>query len=344
MPTRPGQPAVSASTSCPGRATPSCTPISRSWSSTIRRARRRRRGCVRPGGRACPSSRSTTSASHRCIRPGRRRQPGSAPCRRPRRGRRGVPARNGLRGPAAGASVSSAAARADASRRSRPTILVGLGGGQQAAAGSSIARKLRAELDCLPGLSRARVLLSLGLDSSADSRVVARPAGIEVIPPARFRDALAQATVAVVAGGTTLYEACALGTPVVAVPVVPGQTTTVRRFVRAGLAVGVPGTAGVGTDAWGRAAAVAARDLLADPLRRRGSVAPRPDRDRRAGGRAGGARDRGARRALTRMRTGTRTRAQSDGDHGSDDADRDARHRGRGAAVRHRRDRPQSRR
>ena len=57
-----------------------------------------------------------------------------------------------------------------------PTILVGLGGGQQAGAGSSIARKLRAELYCLPGLSRARVLLSLGLDSSADSRVVARPA------------------------------------------------------------------------------------------------------------------------------------------------------------------------
>ena len=63
-----------------------------------------------------------------------------------------------------------------------------------------------------------------------------------------------------VAGGTTLYEACALGTPVVAVPVVSGQTTTVRRFVRAGLVVGVPSTAGVGTDAWSRAAAVAARD------------------------------------------------------------------------------------
>jgi spore coat polysaccharide biosynthesis predicted glycosyltransferase SpsG len=81
--------------------------------------------------------------------------------------------------------------------------------------------------------------------------------------------------VAVVAGGTTLYEACALGTPVVAVPVVPGQATTVRRFVRAGLAAGPslptgPGSAaGVGNDRWARAVSAAALALLADPSRRR---------------------------------------------------------------------------
>ena len=149
------------------------------------------------------------------------------------------------------------------------TVLVGLGGGQQAGAGLCIARNLRAGLDSIPGLSRVRVLLSLGLDSAADCRLAGLPAGIDVVPPARFRAALAEATVAVVAGGTTLYEACALGTPVVAVPVVPGQATTVRRFVRAGLAAGVRSPAGVGTGAWGRAAAVAALDLLADPVRRR---------------------------------------------------------------------------
>jgi len=149
-----------------------------------------------------------------------------------------------------------------------PTMLVGLGGGQQAGSGRSIARNLRAELDRLPGLSRVRVLLSLGLDSSGASGSAGLPAGIEVIPPARFREALAQATVAVVAGGTTLYEACALGTPAVAVPVVPGQATTVRRFVRAGLAAGVRGAAGVGTEAWGRAAAAVALDMLADASRR----------------------------------------------------------------------------
>jgi spore coat polysaccharide biosynthesis predicted glycosyltransferase SpsG len=149
------------------------------------------------------------------------------------------------------------------------TILVGLGGGEQARAGWSIARHLRAELERLPGLSRVRVLLSLGLDPSGGPGAAARLAGIDVVPPARFRAALARAAVAVVAGGITLYEACALGTPVVAVPVVPGQATTVRRFVRAGLAAGLRTTGGVGTDAWGRAAAGAALALLADPSRRR---------------------------------------------------------------------------
>ena len=154
------------------------------------------------------------------------------------------------------------------------TILVGLGGGQQARAGRTIARNLRAALDRLPGLRRARVLLSLGLDSPGGPRSAGLPAGIEVVAPQRFRAALAEATVAVVAGGTTLYEACALGTPVVAVPVVPGQTTTVRRFVRGGVAAGVRRALRVGTEAWGLAAADAALDLLADPARR-GALARR---------------------------------------------------------------------
>ena len=155
----------------------------------------------------------------------------------------------------------------------RRAVLVGLGGGQQAAMGRSIAGALRAELDRVPGLSRVQVLLSLGMDSSVASGSSALPPGVEVVPPARFREALAQAAVAVVAGGTTLYEACALGTPVVAVPVVPGQAPTVRRFVRAGLAAAARGAAGVGADvvgtaAWGRAAARAAVALLADDARR----------------------------------------------------------------------------
>ena len=149
------------------------------------------------------------------------------------------------------------------------TILVGLGGGQQARAGGPSARHLRAQLDRHAASSRVRVLLSLGLDSAAEPASDQRPAGIDIVPPAGFRAALAGATVAVVAGGTTLYEACALGTPAVAVPVVPGQATTVRRFVRAGLAAGVRSAGGVGTDAWGRAAAVAALDLLPDAARRR---------------------------------------------------------------------------
>jgi UDP-N-acetylglucosamine:LPS N-acetylglucosamine transferase len=148
------------------------------------------------------------------------------------------------------------------------TVVIGLGGGRQAAAGVSIVRHLWRALEARPRQSRVRVLLSLGLESNAYGADRNLAAGT-VVPPARFRAALEGATVAVVAGGTTLYEACALGTPVVAVPVVPGQSTTIRRFVRAGLAAGVTtGAAPVGSDRWGRAVATAALDLLADAGRR----------------------------------------------------------------------------
>jgi UDP-2,4-diacetamido-2,4,6-trideoxy-beta-L-altropyranose hydrolase len=151
------------------------------------------------------------------------------------------------------------------------SVVVGLGGGQQAAAGVSVARHVLEGLDRRPGMSRARVLLSLGLGLAGGAARRKLPAGIDIVPPAQFRAALAQATVAVVAGGTTLYEACALGIPVVAVPVVSGQVPTVRRFVRAGLAAAIKGrpvTTAVGADARGRAAAAAALDLLADDRRR----------------------------------------------------------------------------
>jgi spore coat polysaccharide biosynthesis predicted glycosyltransferase SpsG len=42
-----------------------------------------------------------------------------------------------------------------------------------------------------------------------------------------------------VAGGLTLYEACALGTPVVAVPVVPGQRPALAAAASAGAVVRV---------------------------------------------------------------------------------------------------------
>src|SRR5690606_17463728 len=71
---------------------------------------------------------------------------------------------------------------------------------------------------------------------------------------------LARASVAVVAGGVTLYEAAALGVPVVAVPVVAGQRPAVAAFDRAGAAVAAsPGSP--------RAIARAAVVLLRDPSR-----------------------------------------------------------------------------
>jgi spore coat polysaccharide biosynthesis predicted glycosyltransferase SpsG len=57
------------------------------------------------------------------------------------------------------------------------------------------------------------------------------------VAPAGLADALATAAVAVVAGGLTLYEACALGTPVVALAVVPAQQFAIRAAAAAGAVI-----------------------------------------------------------------------------------------------------------
>jgi UDP-2,4-diacetamido-2,4,6-trideoxy-beta-L-altropyranose hydrolase len=51
---------------------------------------------------------------------------------------------------------------------------------------------------------------------------------------------LAQAKVAIVGGGVSLYEAAALGVPTIGVPVVKSQVPTVLAFQRRGAALGVP--------------------------------------------------------------------------------------------------------
>jgi spore coat polysaccharide biosynthesis predicted glycosyltransferase SpsG len=51
---------------------------------------------------------------------------------------------------------------------------------------------------------------------------------------------LAHAAVAVVGGGMSLYEACAIGAAAVAVPVVPAQRRTIAGFVDRGAALGRP--------------------------------------------------------------------------------------------------------
>lgn len=84
------------------------------------------------------------------------------------------------------------------------------------------------------------------------------------LAPADLATTLADARVAIVAGGLTAYEACALGVPVVAVSVVQAQQPTVRALARHGAAVdgGALGTA----DAGRRVSAAAAR-LLREPSR-----------------------------------------------------------------------------
>jgi spore coat polysaccharide biosynthesis predicted glycosyltransferase SpsG len=59
------------------------------------------------------------------------------------------------------------------------------------------------------------------------------------IGPARsLQQEMARASVAVVGGGVSLYEACALGTPAIGVPVVAAQRPTVAAFVARGAAKG----------------------------------------------------------------------------------------------------------
>jgi spore coat polysaccharide biosynthesis predicted glycosyltransferase SpsG len=180
----------------------------------------------------------------------------------------------------------------------RPSIVIGLGGGRHAAAGIGVARLLREALaaDCaLSGGARVRVSLGFNRDAGA-----ALPPGVEGIPPDRFRAALAAATVAVVGGGTTLYEACALGTPAVAVPVVRGQVPAVRRFGRAGLAMPVLAAPPLGSPAWARAVSEAALRLLRDAGRRRAQAG----RGRRAiDGRGAARAAREVRRLLARKGT-----------------------------------------
>ena len=123
------------------------------------------------------------------------------------------------------------------------------------------------------------------------------PTGVERLAPQRLRRELARASLAVVGGGTTLYETCALGTPAVAVAVVRGQRATVAAFAGAGLVVAPGGTAGsrvgsarMGSVKWGVTVAAAAWTLWGDRRARRAlSAAARAAIDGRGAGRVAGA-------------------------------------------------------
>ena len=70
--------------------------------------------------------------------------------------------------------------------------------------------------------------------------VAPRPASSKVVWIGASRglaSELREASVAVVGGGVSLYEACALGVPTVGLPVVPSQIPTVRGFARKGAVI-----------------------------------------------------------------------------------------------------------
>jgi UDP-2,4-diacetamido-2,4,6-trideoxy-beta-L-altropyranose hydrolase len=97
-------------------------------------------------------------------------------------------------------------------------VLVALGGGSSAAGAQRIADAIE---DAVPGVV---VCVARGF--------AGRRRG-----PDGLAGELARATVAVVAGGVTLYETCALGVPAVAVPLSPRQQITVRAIAQHGAAI-----------------------------------------------------------------------------------------------------------
>jgi spore coat polysaccharide biosynthesis predicted glycosyltransferase SpsG len=112
-------------------------------------------------------------------------------------------------------------------RRPARTVLVTLGGGRHVRRrGRAIAAAI---LATAPG-TRVRIAQGFGRRPSrpapAGARWFAAPHGL--VGP------LSTATVAVVAGGITLYEACALGTPTVVMPVVAAQRAAAVACARAG--------------------------------------------------------------------------------------------------------------
>lgn len=130
---------------------------------------------------------------------------------------------------------SVAARRRRPVRRDSGCLLIALGGGAHVARlGAAIAGQVAARLPAF------RVEIAAGF--VADS-LPELPSGCRWIDASRgLADALAGCQAAVVNGGVTMYEACALGTPAVAVPVVAAQ----RRAIDAAAVLGAVAAAAPG--------------------------------------------------------------------------------------------------
>ncbi|ODS53891.1 MAG: hypothetical protein ABS36_11840, partial [Acidobacteria bacterium SCN 69-37] len=138
-------------------------------------------------------------------------------------------------GPAWAILAPAVAARRRRPRaRDRRRVLIALGGGAHV-------RRIGARI--------AAALVALSPHLHVDLAAGFGPAAGDPLPPGcrwiRARtglaDRLSSAGVAVVAGGVTLYEACALGTPAVAVPVVAAQRPAIAAAAAAGAVVDLRG-------------------------------------------------------------------------------------------------------
>ncbi len=115
-----------------------------------------------------------------------------------------------------------------------PRVLIALGGGPHARRAQAIAEMIAAAVPA------AKIRIAGGFVPSRAGRPTA---GVRWIGSPRGLTAeLSKATVAVVGGGVSLYEAAAMGVPSVTVPVVKSQVPTVLAFARKHAAVAVPYT------------------------------------------------------------------------------------------------------
>jgi spore coat polysaccharide biosynthesis predicted glycosyltransferase SpsG len=135
-------------------------------------------------------------------------------------------------------------------------VLIALGGGTHGRAlaalvASAIARRV----------PDVRIRAAAGFAAHGRQPELARGHWVEA--PDGLAAELGSATVAVTAGGVTLFEACALGVPAVALPVAPAQSLTIAAVARAGAAIDA------GSFPVDRTAVLRAADAVADLLMNR---------------------------------------------------------------------------
>jgi spore coat polysaccharide biosynthesis predicted glycosyltransferase SpsG len=113
-----------------------------------------------------------------------------------------------------------------------PRVLIALGGGSRQRLAAAIAEAIVAA--CPGALAR----IASGLTANGQSWASSLPQRVEWLGPLpSLADELWACDVAVLAGGMTLYEACALATPAVSLAIVRGQVPAVRAFAAAGAAL-----------------------------------------------------------------------------------------------------------
>ena len=173
------------------------------------------------------------------------------------------------------------ARRARVAGSGRPRVLVALGGGQHVR---------RIAQDLTDAILRAcpTAIVSVAAGFAGGRRPRAPSGAVAVGAPGSGSRARRRPTSPIVAGGVTLYEACALGVPAVALSVVPAQQPAIRAFAKARAVINAGDVSSDGAamvDRGGRRRATGSQCDAANRDRRAGTASGRRAR-RDAGGRA----------------------------------------------------------